>query len=310
MLSLIRQVGGDTTVNLQEFEVGMNVEQEHDDVTRGDLKETAKIVLALLGEGPTYYSKLARIENASLSPSQKQLLEKMKQHFSRTSEPFFPTSGERATFIALRNLGFFEWKAEEQEWSEKGRASLGRHQWNRKTGMEIWATKLNPIAFNNSLDIPQLPEPTKGRRSAGNYQKHHLRLHGLPFSVENPKGSTRRGTNPDGTEWQSVLPAHYGYIKRTEGADGDHVDAYIGEHEDSELVFVVDQNDLATGGFDEHKVIFGCLSMLQAKELYAAGFSDGKGPQRLGGITPVHVSQFKQWLAEGDTKQPFTSRGE
>jgi Uncharacterized protein conserved in bacteria len=163
--------------------------------------------------------------------------------------------------------------------------------------------------FGNAIHLDQLPEPTPAQIHSGNYKKHHLKLHGLDISIENPRGSTRRGTGPDGTPWESVLPAHYGYVKRTEGADGDHVDVYLGPYEESELVFVVDQTRLDDGEFDEHKCIFGALSSTQAKEIYLAGFSDGKGAQRMKALTPMHVSHFKQWLAEGDTKQPYAKEG-
>jgi hypothetical protein len=47
--------------------------------------------------------------------------------------------------------------------------------------------------------------------------------------------------------------------------------------------------------------------MTQAKELYLAGFSDGRGVQRLGAITPMTINEFKQWLKEGDTTKPFAN---
>lgn len=164
-----------------------------------------------------------------------------------------------------------------------------------------------PNGLQNAIYLENLPEPTPKQVSAGNYKKHHLRLHGLDIAIENPQGSVRRGVGQDGKSWECELPAHYGYVKKTEGADGDHVDVYVGPNEESELVFIVDQKDLATGEFDEHKCIFGCLSMAQAKELYAGGFSDGKGPDRVGSIVPVHVSKFKQWLSDGDTKKAFSN---
>ena len=163
-------------------------------------------------------------------------------------------------------------------------------------------SKLSMI--ENAIDLGQLPEPSKAQQHAGNYKKHHLKLHGMEFAIENHMGSTRKGTDESGNDWESTLPAHYGYIKKTEGADSDHVDAFVGPNEDSELVFVVDQNKL-TGGFDEHKVIFGCLSMTQAKALYSDAYSDGLAEKRIGGIAPMHVEQFKQWLKDGDTKKPY-----
>jgi phage-related protein (TIGR01555 family) len=161
------------------------------------------------------------------------------------------------------------------------------------------------IANRIHLDI--LDGPTEGQKQAGNYKKHHIKLHGLDFSIENPYGSERSGKDKNGQPWSVIMPCHYGDVKKTEGKDGENVDAYIGPHEDSELIFVVDQNDADTGKFDEHKCIFGALSMTQAKELYLAGFSDGRGVQRLGAITPMTINEFKQWLKEGDTTKPFAN---
>ena len=44
--------------NPEQFHMGMNVELEHKDVTKGNLKMTAKIALAHLSEVPDYYTKL------------------------------------------------------------------------------------------------------------------------------------------------------------------------------------------------------------------------------------------------------------
>ena len=47
---------------------------------------------------------------------------------------------------------------------------------------------------------------------------------GLKISVENKKGSTRSGKDKDGHEWHTFMHYDYGYIRGTEGVDGDHLD--------------------------------------------------------------------------------------
>lgn len=84
-------------------------------------------------------------------------------------------------------------------------------------------------------------EPTEAQKEAGNYRKGHVKIQGLDVAIENPRGSTRTGTNRRGRQWQQRLRNHYGYIKRTNGKDGDHVDAFIGNHPDSDTVVVVNQ---------------------------------------------------------------------
>jgi hypothetical protein len=163
-------------------------------------------------------------------------------------------------------------------------------------------------AAHEAATSPQndLPEPTQAQKEAGNYKKGHTRLHGLDIAIENPAGSIRSGVDRDGKAWENQLQHHYGYIKHTEGADGDHVDTFIGPKADSQNVFVVDQIDPTTGKFDEHKVMLGFDSLPQARMAYQANYAKGwKGGKT---ITKTSIDEFKAWLATGDTKAPFSGK--
>lgn len=132
--------------------------------------------------------------------------------------------------------------------------------------------------------------PSKKQVAAGNYRKGKVTLHGLTISIENPAGTSRKkGWKP--------LAHHYGYILRTEGRDGEHVDCFIGPNPNSEVVFVVDQVH-ESGRFDEHKVLLGWSSKRAAKKAYLANYPTG---WKCGPITAMTVDQFKAWLADGDT---------
>ncbi|MGE6283580.1 LPD38 domain-containing protein [Aeromonas media] len=150
------------------------------------------------------------------------------------------------------------------------------------------------------------PEPTEAQKEAGNYKKGHLTLQGLDIALENPKGSTRSGIDPDGKEWQSTMAHDYGYIKRTLGADGDHVDVFIGDKPDSETVYVVDQVDPKTGKFDEHKVMMGFADEQAALEGYLGNYEEGW--QGLGAIKAMPVDAFKRWVKGGDTRSPIAAQ--
>lgn len=153
------------------------------------------------------------------------------------------------------------------------------------------------------------PEPTPAQAEAGNYQKGHVPWRGLDLTIENEKGTMRRKVRDDGTvEWEVKMPAHYGYIKRTTGADGEQVDLYFGDNEKSESVWVVDQMDAETGRFDEHKVMLGFDDATVAADAYKAGFSDGKGAARLGGIRKQTIAEFKEWLTNGKMSEPLTPK--
>lgn len=141
-----------------------------------------------------------------------------------------------------------------------------------------------------------LPAPTEAQKEAGNYKKGHIVLNGLDITIENPAGSKRR------EEWPA-LAHHYGYIKRTEGADGDHVDVFMSDDAgNADLpVFIVDQRN-RDGGFDEHKVMLGWPDEAAARAAYLANYT--KGWRGLGAITPISLDDFKTWLRDGETTKP------
>jgi hypothetical protein len=143
-------------------------------------------------------------------------------------------------------------------------------------------------------------------KNAGNYKKGHVKLQGLDISIENPAGSERKGKSPDGTEWSVTMPVAYGYFKRSRGADGDHVDVFIGPKADtSQKIFVIDQIDEETGNFDELKAVMGADSVEDAMSIYERAFSDGKGADRVGHVTEMPVSEFRKWLSEGGGSKPL-----
>lgn len=152
-------------------------------------------------------------------------------------------------------------------------------------------------AANEAATSPanDLPEPTAAQKEAGNYKKGHLQFDGLDLTIENPVGSTRTGTDGDGKPWSVEMTAHYGYHKRTKGADGDQLDVYLAaEPKVGVPVFVVDQyND--DGSFDESKAIAGVATEAEATAIYDAHFSDGSGPRRRKAVTSMSVEQFKEW---------------
>src|SRR5690606_5788935 len=79
-----------------------------------------------------------------------------------------------------------------------------------------------------------LPEPSEAQKEAGNYRKAHLRIQGIDIAIENPRGSIRSGIDPGGNKWEVSMKSHYGYIKKSKGADGDHVDVFVGPNPESE----------------------------------------------------------------------------
>lgn len=147
--------------------------------------------------------------------------------------------------------------------------------------------------------------PTEAQKEAGNYKMGHLNLDGYRITIENPKGSVRRGTDSKGNAWENTLNNDYGYIRGTEGVDGDHIDVYLSDNPSEGNVFVVDQVNPQTREFDEHKVMYGFNSAEEAREAYLANFSEGWGG--LGTITEVTKDEFKKWIQSSHRKtKPFS----
>lgn len=142
-------------------------------------------------------------------------------------------------------------------------------------------------------------EPTEAQKEAGNYKKGHTIIQGLNISIEQPKGSTRSGKDPDGKKWSVKMNNHYGYIRGTQGKDKDHIDVFIGDSPTSKKVFVVDQVG-RDGSFDEHKVMIGFDTLEEAKAAYLSNYEEGW--QGLGAITETSMDGFKEWISDGTPK--------
>lgn len=146
--------------------------------------------------------------------------------------------------------------------------------------------------------------PTEAQKEAGNYKKGKVTIQGFDISIEQPQGSVRSGVDENGKQWSVTMNNTYGYIRKTEGRDGDHIDVFLGDNPDSNKVFVIDQVNPNTGRFDEHKVMLGFNSALSAKRAYLSNYK--KGWKGLGNITTVDIETFRKW-ADADSRRvkPF-----
>lgn len=181
--------------------------------------------------------------------------------------------------------------------------------------MPHFGSRENPAIVDSpgELDraVARVWHPTPEQASAGNYKMAHAVVGGLPITIETPLDRMRSGVAPDGTPWSVRMPAHYGYVKGTEGSDGDAVDVYIGPeaHRAHKLsVWIVDQIDADELNFDEHKALIGFLEPEHARNAYLSAFSDGRGKDRVGAVVRMTFPEFCQWLKSGNTKKPLAYR--
>ena len=145
--------------------------------------------------------------------------------------------------------------------------------------------------------------PTEAQKEAGNYKKGHINVDGFNVTIEQPKGSVRRGKDANGKEWKTEMHNTYGYIRGTESVDGDHIDIFLSDNPTEGNVFVVDQVN-KDGSFDEHKVMYGFSDMESARKAYLSNYEEGW--QGLGNITEVSKEEFKKWIDSSKRKtKPF-----
>lgn len=148
-------------------------------------------------------------------------------------------------------------------------------------------------------------EPTEAQKEAGNYRMGHVKIDGMDVTIENPKGSIRRGTDADGKKWESEMHYDYGYIRGTKAVDNDHIDIFLSDNPETGNVFVVDQVNPKTGEFDESKVMYGFASEQEARDAYLSNYE--KGWKGLGKITEVTREEFKKWIESSTRKtKPFS----
>jgi hypothetical protein len=122
-------------------------------------------------------------------------------------------------------------------------------------------------------------------------------FHGLTLVIETPQHEMREGKG-----WMNASPAHYGYISGYIGADGDDIDMYLGPNEDSDTVWVIDQNRMDfSGRFDEHKCMLGYDDEKEALTDFMQGHTDGN--RIFSSIRMMPMKKFKQWLENGDLKE-------
>lgn len=164
-----------------------------------------------------------------------------------------------------------------------------------------YASRVNDAHVLHKEEQKVNAQPTDAQKEAGNYRKGHIKVDGFDVTIENPQGSERSGVDAEGKPWSVTMNNTYGYIRGTKGADGDHIDLFLGNSGNG--VFVVDQVK-EDGSFDEHKVMYGFDSLDEAREAYLSNYSPGwKG---LGSITGVSKETFKEWVDSSRRKtKPF-----
>jgi N12 class adenine-specific DNA methylase len=151
-------------------------------------------------------------------------------------------------------------------------------------------------------------KPTEKQKEAGNYKKGHVQIGAFNVTIEQPKGSVRNGVDKGGKKWKIEMQNTYGYIRGTEGVDGDHIDVFLSDNIDGwngSKVFVIDQYN-EDGSFDEHKVMLGFNDIDEANAAYLNNYEKGWADKHKIVIRPALIEDFERWIASSHRKtKPF-----
>lgn len=134
-------------------------------------------------------------------------------------------------------------------------------------------------------------------KSNGAYKARKLsrrmKFQGMDISIETDKGEERHWEDPhSGESGTTKMKYPYGYIRRTTGADDEHIDVYVGPEEDVDELYIVHQMKKPDfKKYDEDKVMIGFESPRQAKAAYLMHYDNDKF---FGTMDTMAVADFKE----------------
>lgn len=159
--------------------------------------------------------------------------------------------------------------------------------WSREIGYDVTHDRAQ------DLPEPESSQMTRAGASAGRRLDDRYEFQGLKISIENAAGSTRHWEDPhSGESGDTEMKYDYGYIRMTEGTDGDHVDVYIGPNRYADTVWVVYQMKKPDfKQYDEQKCMLGFDSEEEARAAYLQHYNDERF---LGRIFKMPFDDFKR----------------
>lgn len=181
--------------------------------------------------------------------------------------------------------------------TKKGNQAEYQAAWNGKGNhprQSVFEERVLPLVERFFQEDDELLKALRLSRSltwSGHKLQGRMTLHGMEISIENRKGSVRRGVDKDGHEWETKMHHAYGYVRGTVGKDKDHLDCYVGPNPESKKVFVVHQNDPVTGEYDEDKTMLAFDSAAEAKAAYLKQYDR---PGFFGSMDETSIDAFKR----------------
>lgn len=172
-----------------------------------------------------------------------------------------------------------------------------------RRAIEVWCRRhigcVLPVTCVKDAGMTRLYDDRAVACDADGPQVGPVRMvHGLKVVIETPKGYSRHGKG-----WSVALPYDYGYFQGIEGADGDSLDVALGDDPTSNWAYIFDQRSLEDPKkFDESKCFLNWPSMEAAGLAFRVGHHRWRDVYM--DVTPMPISEFKQWLKDGDHRRP------
>lgn len=119
--------------------------------------------------------------------------------------------------------------------------------------------------------------------------------HGLRVRIDRHAGYVAQGTAKDGSEYRTVYEVDYGYLPGVPGDDGDPYDVFVGLDGDFADAHVVEQRSLATGDYEQQKLMWGFKDAAEAERVFRAH----RAPEHFGRMGSLPRADFlarlQQW---------------
>ena len=120
---------------------------------------------------------------------------------------------------------------------------------------------------------------------------------GLEIHLDQPKGSTRSWKNDKGEVYFTAhYPHDYGFFPNVIGTDGDHLDVYVGPHEDAQHAYILEKMKRDGKTFDEHKVFVGFKDPDHIKKEV---LSTWRGPEYVGKMHQIPFDELHKHVSAG-----------
>lgn len=172
--------------------------------------------------------------------------------------------------------------------------------WGGPTAVADSLSDVGRIALAHLSESPryyeELAKMERGLEKSARRLQGRTEFQGLKVSIENRRGSVRRGKDKDGKPWETKMFWPYGYVLGAIGRDGDNLDCFIGPDPHAAMAYIVHQKRPDTGAYDEDKVMLGFDSEEAARDAFLAHYNTHKF---LGEITSMPMGKFIKKVESG-----------